>query len=375
VPGTPAPPSGGTRTGVTAGTVNMGVFFPKTGPYAGLFRNVPVVAQAAFDEAGLINGRKLVLKTYDDGTANATTIQTEAKRAKDESFAQVSIVSESNAVLAPLADKYRVPTIVGNIDEKLALPLTNVFAVLPFWARQARILPGFIQNVLNGGSKKIGIVFEGTSTAIDAKNAFKAKAKEVGLNVVFEQPIAQNQSACANEVANLQSHGVELVFMMNGPLGAICMLRDARALGYKPIWTGVGISWEANVVATASGGGAEGIRKLTAFATLDTKAGKHFSEVMRKYAPDSGAADDDIMLLTYGILQTFIEGIRRAGPDLTREGFVHTFETAMNGYDAGYMPPPVFGPGNRSGPLAVGVVACCTNGRWATPQPGWRESF
>ncbi|HEV8628295.1 MAG TPA: ABC transporter substrate-binding protein [Acidimicrobiia bacterium] len=372
----PSPvPGGGTTVGLTKDTINVGVFFPKTGPYAGLFRNVPVVAQAAFDEAGPIHGRKLVLKTYDDGTANATTIQTEAKRAKDESFALLSIVSESNAVLAPLADRYRVPTIVGNIDEKLALPLTNVFAVLPFWARQARILPGFIQNVLGGGNKKIGIVYEGTSTAIDAKNAFKVKAGEVGLRVVFEQPIAQNQSACANEVANLQSHGVELVFMMNGPLGAICMLRDARALGYKPIWTGVGISWEANVVATASGGGAEGIRKLTAFATLETPAGRHFSEVMRRSAPNSGAADDDVMLLTYGILQTFIEALRRAGPDLTREGFVRTFETSMNGYDSGYVPPPTFGPGNRSGPLAVGVVACCTNGRWATPQPGWRESF
>jgi branched-chain amino acid transport system substrate-binding protein len=374
VPGAPAP-GGGTRTGVTAGAINVGVFFPKTGPYAGLFRNVPAVAQAAFDEAGPIHGRKLVFKPYDDGTANATTIQSEAKRAKDESFALISAVSETNAVLAPLADRNRVPTLVGNIDEKVALPLTQVFPILPFWSRQARILPGFIQNVLGGGGKKIGIVYESTSTAIDAKNAFKAKSAEVGLKVVYEQPIAQNQSACANEVANLQSRQVEVVFMMNGPLGAVCMLRDARALGYKPTWTGVGISWEANVVATASGGGADGIKKLTAFATLETPAGKHFTDVMKKYAPNSGAADDDIMLLVYGMLQTFIEGFRRAGPDLTREGFVRTFETAMNGYDGGYMPPPTFGPGNRSGPLAVGVVACCTNNRWTTPQPGWRAAF
>lgn len=163
--------------------------------------------------------------------------------------------------------------------------------------------------------------------------------------------------------------------MMNGPLGAICMLRDARALGYRPVWTGVGISWEANVVATTSGGGADGIRKLTAFATLDTPAGRHFTEVMHRYAPNSGAADNDVMLLYYGIFQTLLEGLRRVGPDPTREGFVHTFETAMNGFDSGYIPPPTFGPGNRSGPLAVGVVACCTNSRWTTPSPGWRTTF
>jgi len=368
-------PGAGAQTGVTAGTITLGMFFPKTGAYAGLFRNVPVVAQAAFDEAGPVLGRKLVLKTYDDGTSDSATIQTEEKRAKDEVFAMLSAVSESNAVLAPLADRHGVPLIVGNIDEKLALPLTYVFPVLPFWARQAKLLPGFIQNVLGGGGKRIGIVYEGTSTATDAKEAFKAKAGDAGLRVVFEQPIAQNQSACANEVANLQAHRVELVFMMNGPLGATCMLRDARALGYRPTWTGVGVSWEANVVATASGGGADGIRKLTGFATLETPAGRHFAEVMHRYAPTSGAADDDVMLLYYGMLQTQLAGLRRAGPDLTREGFVRTFETAMNGFDGGYLPPPTFGPGNRSGPLAVGVVACCTGGRWTTMQGGWRQSF
>jgi hypothetical protein len=96
---------------------------------------------------------------------------------------------------------------------------------------------------------------------------------------------------------------------------------------------------------------------------------------MRHYAPNSGAADEDVSLLYYGLLRTFLEGLRRAGPDLTREGLVHTFETAMNGYDSGYLPPPTFGPGNRSGPLAVGVVACCTGGRWATVGTGWRETF
>jgi ABC-type branched-subunit amino acid transport system substrate-binding protein len=336
---------------------------------------VPVVAQAAFDEAGPINGRKVVLKTYNDGTADAATIQTEEKRAKDEAFSLVSLVSESNTVLAPLADRHHVPVIVGNIDEKVALPLTYAFPVLPYWARQARILPAFIQNVLGGAGKRIGVVYEGTSTATDAKEAFKAKAAELGLHVVFEQPIAQNQSACANEVANLQAHHVEVVFMMNGPLGAICMLRDARALSYHPVWTGVGASWNLNLVATASGGAADGIRTLSTSTTLETPAGRHYAAFVHRYLPNSGLEDDDLMLLAYGFTQTLLEGLRRTGPNLTREAFVQTFETKINGFDSGYLPPPTFGPGNRSGPLAVGVTACCSAGKWTTPQVGWRADF
>jgi len=366
---------GGTTTGVTKDTITIGLFYPKTGAYTGLARNAPAVTQAAFDEAGPINGRRVVVKLYDEGTANASTIQVEEKRAKDEVFGVLSVVSESNVVLAPLADQHRVPAVIGNIDQKVALPLTYVFPLYAYWARMATILPSFIKNVLEGGAKKIGIVYEGTSTAIDAKNTFKDKAKDLGLNIVFEQPIAVNQSTCANEVSNLQAHGVELVYMMNGPLGAICMLRDARALAYRPTWTGVGSSWSFNVVAQASGGGADGIRTLATTTTLETPAGRHYSDVMRKYAPNSGADGDDISMLWYALAQTMIEALRRAGPNPTREGFVQTMETKMAGYDSGYLPPPTFGPKVRYGPTTVGVDACCTNGRWTTPQTGWRADF
>jgi branched-chain amino acid transport system substrate-binding protein len=366
---------GGTTTGVTKDTIAIGLLYPKTGAYAGLMRNGPVAIQAAFNEAGPINGRRLVLKTYDDGTANAGTIQVEEKRARDEVFAMTSMIGESNVVLAPLAERHKVPVVAGNMDEKVALPLTWTFPVYAYWASQARILPSFIKNVLSGAGKKIGIVYEGTSTAVDAKNAFKGKAKELGLNVVFEQPIAQNQSTCANEVANLQSRAIELVFMMNGPLGAICMLRDAKALGFKPTWTGVGMSWQGNVVAQASGGGADGIRMLSSMTTLETPAGRQYSQVMRKHASGSGAEEDDVTMIFYSAALTMVEALRRAGPDLTREGFVHTMETKMSGYDSGYLPPPTFGPKVRYGPTAVGVVACCSNGRWTTPQTGWRAEF
>ncbi len=382
--GTPAtgPGSGGalpsgprTTTGVTKDTINVGLFYPKTGAYTGLARNADKVLQAALDEAGPIHGRRLVLKTYDDGTANASTIQVEEKRAKDEAFALLSIVSESNVVLAPIADQHKVPVLVGNIDEKVALPLTYAFPLFTFWERQATILPGFIKNALGGGAKRIGIVYEGTSTAKAAKEGFKAKAAQMGLQVVFEQPIAMNQSTCANEVSNLQARQVELVYMMNGPLGGICMLRDSKALNYRPTWTGVGVSWNFNVVAAASGGAADGIRTLASMTTLDTPAGQHYAEVVRQRAPNTGAEDDDIMLLVYSLAQTYVEALRRTGPDLSREAFVQTMETKMNGYESGYLPPPSFGPGNRSGPLSVGVSACCSDGRWTMPQIGWRAAF
>lgn len=368
-------PKPGSRVGVTGDSVTIGLFYPQTGSYAGLARNFEPAMQAAFAEAGVIHGRKVVLNTYDDGTQNASTIQTNERRAKDESFLYTSIVSESNVVLGPLANQHGVPAIVGNIDRKVALPLTYVFALPTYWATQATLLPSFIRRELKASDKRIGIVYEGTSTAKDARDAFKAKAKAQGMKVVFEQPIAVNQSTCANEGSNLQAHQVEVVYMMTGPLGAICMLRDARAVGFRPTWTGVGLSWSFNVVAQASGGTANGIRTINSVTTLDTPVGKHYSEVMRKHAPNSGADGDDITMFAYGLAVTIAEALRRNGRDLTRESFVATMETKMRGYDSGYYPPVNYEPGSREGGRAVSFSQCCTNDRWTTPDARWRSDL
>jgi len=96
---------------------------------------------------------------------------------------------------------------------------------------------------------------------------------------------------------------------------------------------------------------------------------------MRKYGAPAGADSDDAMLIAYSIFQTAFEALRRAGPELTRESFVQTMETKINGYDSGYLPPPTFGPKIRYGPTVVGVSACCTAGKWTTPQSGWRADF
>jgi len=65
----------------------------------------------------------------------------------------------------------------------------------------------------------------------------------------------------------------------------------------------VGTSWSTNVVAAASGGGADGIRTLSGSMPLETPAGRHYSELLRKYALRLRRADDDVMLLYYEILQ------------------------------------------------------------------------
>lgn len=370
-------PDGGPVIGVTSTQIVVGIMYPKTGHYAAITQHSGRVVQAAFNEVnekGGIHGRKLVLETYDDGSNNANTVTNSVRQARNKVLALIIPSGAAAEVGAPLAGRDGLPTIVGNIPESLARGLRFSFAGFTYWSTGARILPSFIANRLNARDAKIGVVFETTATGTSAKDAFREEAKRAGLDVVAEQPIAQNQAQCTNEVTNLQTRGVDLVAMFNGPLGAICMLRDSRALRFEPTWTGFG-SWTLSLTAVASGGAANGIVAPSTITTLETPAGQSYSRVMRKHYPDSSADEDDLYLQVYAPTLLLIEALRRAGPDLTRERFVQTMETQISGFDSGFLPPPHFGPGDRSGPRSVAVIKCCTNDRWTTVDGTWRERF
>lgn len=269
----PSTTAGADKTGITPTQVAVGLVYPNTGLYAPLARSWPDVLQAAFDEVndqGGIHGRNLVLKTYDDAGSDANTIAANHRRARDEVFAYISYISTTNEILAPLANKDGVPILYGNIPEELGQTLRYGFAGIPYWATQARIMPSFIANRLDGSDKRIGVTFEDSQTAINAKDIFKSEAAQAGLDVVFEQPVQANQSTCANEVANLQSNRVELVVMIHGPFAAICMQRDAQALGYDATWTGMGSVLQTNTLPPATGGGADGMSVLASITTLET---------------------------------------------------------------------------------------------------------
>jgi ABC-type branched-subunit amino acid transport system substrate-binding protein len=377
-PAAPLRASAGSRIGVTPTQVTVGMLMPTSGPYAGLTRNFPAVVNAAFaevNEQGGIHGRRLVLQIYDDAGSNAETVTANERRARSQVLALMSVVSTTSDIAAPLAEQDGLPFFATTMAGDLGTKLRFSFVGEPFWTTQARILPGFIANRLNARQKKIGVVFEGTEPARQAKDVFKSEAARAGISVAFEQPTAVNQASCANEVSNLQSRGIEVAVLINGPLGAICMLRDSRAIGYRPLFTGFGSMWGVGAVATASGGGADGISLLGSATTLETPGGQRYQAIVRKHAPNTGAESDDANLKPFALAQLVIEAIRRAGPDLTREAVIDAMEMRISGFESGFLPPPRYGVGDRRGPQSVAVIRCCTQNRWTTVDPAYRESF
>ena len=265
--------------GVTAHTISIGFFLPLTGLFASAAPAIQAGVQAAFDEvnaAGGINGRRLVLKTYDDGTSDAQTIIANHRKAQSQVFAYMTVLSTTNEILAPIANKAKVPLIYTDLPASIGKGLKYAFSAWPYLTTEAAIMPSYIVYSLKGLQKKIGVVYEGSTTAISAEKVFVADAANAGLNVVVEQPVVSNQATCTTQDTNLQSAGVQIVVLISGPIADICMLRDAATLGYAPTWTGLGSLVESSAVAAGAGAAANGLTVLSPFTTVETPARETF---------------------------------------------------------------------------------------------------
>lgn len=368
------------EVGVTDDTIKFGFLIAETGQYSvATTETSRAITEAAFQEvndAGGINGRMVELVEYDDGSGDPAKITQSFRQASDEVFGVMSIIGNTATTLAVLADDAGVPAVVGNVDGRVARESRYVFGAIPYWDTSSRLMDDYIANELDGADKTVGLVWMNSPNGEGAKDAFLEEAEDAGLDVAIDQPIDPFPSTCNNEVGKLQDAGVEIVYMATATLPAACMLRSAREAGFEPTWTSPAYGWNLDLVAKFSGGATKGVISFGHQTTLDTDAGQHYIETVQKYVPAATIGTDitNDSMLTYSILQLVFEGLRAAGEDLTRDGFVEAMETDVSGFDSGYLPPPTYGPDDRSGPLSVNLWIGGESG-WTMHDPQWRDGF
>ena len=375
------------EVGVTDETIKIGYFLPETGALAALSTDLnKAINSVAFDEinaAGGINGRQIELVFYDDGSGDPSVTQGSFKDAEDEVFAVMSIIGNTATTMAALSESAEVPAVVSNIDGRVGRESMWTFAVVPYWDTSSRLMDDYILSIADADTP-IGLVFMATPNGEGARDAFKEEAEAAGLNIVVEQPVEPVPSTCSNEVGRLEDAGVEIVYLISGALPGICMHRAAIDAGYEPLaWLSPANGWNIGFVARAVGGMPDSAVSFGHAPTLETEAGQHYVEQVNTYVPDATEGDITVDgMLTYSPERLLIEGLLAAGPDLTRKGFFEAMETTVSGVDTGFGPPPVYGPGDRSGPLTVSlwkpgtrIVDGVETPTWVTSDPTWRDNF
>lgn len=340
--------------GVTADTVVVSASYPFSGPLGQIYEQIYSTAIVTWaedtNERGGIHGRKIVLKKVDNkGTVDG---QIAACREVQSNGSFVVLLGGSvGDAEADCLDERGFPAMHSTAETR-SPKWTSIRAVVS--SESARTLGSFIQGPLGGAGKKVGIIH--TENYTGYRDAAVDGIKEAGFEIVRVERVASNQGSFTSELLRLRDAGAGVVVILTAQ-EAIGILRDARAISYSPIWTGM--PWPADELSLAAGELMNGIKGLRMWTTTDTKAWREFRALVAKH--DNGTAISGSMAL-YGSAVVLRRALELAGPVLTRETLRQGFDS-MTSFDPGLVPAVNFSGGRVVGSRAQFPVRCCNTNR------------
>jgi ABC-type branched-subunit amino acid transport system substrate-binding protein len=308
----------GSTTGISGTTIRIGLFVPKTGA-APVPPTIDAQAQNYFDyvkQKGGIWGRNVTVTVYDTQSTEAGARAAVQQALSDKIFAAVTLdrISVEGALVTALHNA-GVPHLISQMPAKQAIP-ADAFYIGTDQPNNGRQIADYMAHTLK--VKKVGFVGENDPTAYPARDAFVARAKADGLEVVHNEVVDGMGNQFLAEAQKLKNDGAQAVWMYVAPNNAINISKETDSIGYHPTWVGSSISWGFNLVLSPAAGALDGARVFSPWGGLADPRYKTFNQVNTQGRTNQ---DKDIGLGAWGFGQVVAAGLKAAGPDLGRNSF------------------------------------------------------
>jgi len=357
--GAPVPQS--TAPGVSEGEVVVSIIAGFSGVLAPVVEAAYAGVETWRDDVnanGGIHGRQVVLRRVDHKeTADGGIAACKEATSNGSFVAMVPEGLEANLTAITCLDAAGIPTLYysGTIDPSWEHALSMVVSS----SQGGVVLANHTHDALQAGDRGIGVMYVNQLAYAAAADTFVDRAGELGMNVVGNEPVEPNQGSFTPQLLRLREAGAEIL-VISATAEAVGILRDARALGWRPQVTGWGYAFDFVTAA-----GRDLFTDVTAIrtnATVDTPAYERYAERMAANGRGRARNLDTEAFLAYGYSALLGEVLQRAGAQPTRASFVTGAET-MQGWDNGILAPITYGPGDHIGADAAFPVICC-NGDW-----------
>jgi branched-chain amino acid transport system substrate-binding protein len=314
----------GDRNGVTPREILFGMHLPQSGPTGVLIGNAWKGTDAYFravNDAGGVHGRKLRLVVVDDkysaqGAATAVRELIEGRKV----FAVTCPAGiDQCSVTADYANSRGVPFLSGGFREQYLEDKPWAFPVTASNADGgARLLDYMFQQRGYTASKKIGFFYLHSENLDEMVSRADQEIARLGSRFTVKYPAEKDQSDFSAAVTKFQSAGVDTVWFHTAPDLISKFAAQAKILGFTPQWVFT-LPVGGDIWAAAAGGNLEGAFGLAGFADPQWPGTAKFQADLHTYYPDDPT--DEFNLLCYAIGAVFVEGVKRAGPDLGRDAF------------------------------------------------------
>jgi len=358
----PAPP----EVGVTPTSITIGQSAAFSGPASDLgneYRNGALAYFEYVNAQGGIHGRKIILKSLDDGyEPNRTVTNTKKFIDEEKVFALFGYVGTPTSLAAkPYFVSSKVPYFApfSGADALRNPPNRYVFNVRAGYDAE---MAAMVQQLSRVGISRIAIFYQNDAygqAGLDAAEKAFAKAK---LKAAAYASVERNSTDVAKAVAALAKADVQAVLMVSAYKSCAAFIREMQKAGANPQFMNLSFVG-AKSLATELGEAGRGVvvAQVVPFPwNVGTSVVKEYQKIFGAY---NGKPDFSFTSLEGFIAaKLFIEGVRRAGPGpkLTRENFITALESAgsidLGGFTVSY------GAEDRIGSRFVELTIITKNG-------------
>jgi ABC-type branched-subunit amino acid transport system substrate-binding protein len=355
--------SSGDATGVTDTEVTIGAWGPMTGP-AALWGTIVKGTDAYFkmiNEEGGINGRKINFIFKDDAYDPSRTVPAVRELVqRDEIFAVAGgIGTATNMAVSGFLEENNVPWIspMTGATHWTHPTKENIFTSFPLYFDEGEIMANYAINDLD--IKNIGIIYQnddfGKSGLVGAKNILKKN----NLDFVAELPVEIADTDLSSHVARLKEAGAEAVLLWVLPRQAAIILGSSAVVDFNPEFMATLALSDLTLMHDITKGAWEGVYFTyvgeTMFNDESHPMMMKYKEAFAKYYPDDRWGTFSAAGFMW--IEPMVEGLKRAGKDLTRESFLEAMSTIKNHMTTSGL-PITFSKENHLGTRSLCIMKC-----------------
>ncbi len=364
---TAIPALGQATPGVTAKTIVIGQSAPLSGPAQELgtaFRNG---ARAYFDHvnaAGGVAGRQIVLKTLDDGyDAERAAKNTQALIDKDGVFALFGYIGTpaANAAL-PLVGKEGVPFFAPFSGARtLREPFNeNIFNVRASYATETEKI---VENLTAINVKHIAVFYQNDADGKAGLEGVQHALKKRGLDTMLTATVEHNSVDVGGAVAKMKHAKPQAIIMVSAYTSCAAFVRAIRKdEDWNPYLSNISLVGSQSL-SNALGEEGRGVMISQVVPLPFDDRVPVVKEYHQYFLTNPEREAGFVSMEGYLSAKVLVEGLKRAGAALSREGFVKAIHS-MSTYDAGGFLVH-FGPNDHNASDFVDLTVLSEGGKFS----------
>ncbi|MGD2124865.1 MAG: ABC transporter substrate-binding protein [Desulfobacteraceae bacterium] len=375
-----APVWAGEGDGISSKEVKIGVLTALTGPAALYGKECASAVQLYFkmtNEKGGINGRQVKVIPV-DGAWNPATAVGAMKTLiyQDKVFVANTFGSQATTSTYNIIRRNNLPVqVIGPVNTLYNPPRKQVFCVETSYKTETIVGVKYIMDTLKPKDPNFAIIYIDDVGGRGSLDGLRSALNIYGLKPVSEQSYSRGTTDFSSQLINLQKAGADYVILWALTGEVVQILKQAKALNYKPQFVGLS-PCTTNKLIQLAGDDAEGFFTIshTALTDEDVPGMKLIREIAQKYDMAPGITPYYYHSWAMAkVWDTAIPMAEKAG-NLTRTGVIKAMEGIRDLDTGGILPPISFSPTQHQAGTMARVTRVDMKSKRFVPATGWIEA-